>query len=215
MTVPLLLGACLMLAEIQPPAPRDPDHAFAAHLATARRHPEHADFRALRLLFASTSFYDPAPADRFDPAAVEHELNNGERAAALIALDSALIGHWTDIAAHDYAIAACERAGLAARESLHRAFLDGLARSILDSGDGRTPQTAWHVISEAEEELLLYALGSRLESREPLDHDGHALRRLIARDTRGGETTVVYVNVDIPERWRAARGRSRKGTVSP
>jgi hypothetical protein len=195
--------------------PDNPDRTFAAELAAARLDPEHVDFRRLRHLFAATSEFDPAAAVAFDPAPVEYELKNGERAAALVALDRALAGRWTDIAAHDYAITACEKTGFSDRARLHRAFLDGLARSILDSGDGRTPETAWHVISEAEEALLLHALHCRLEKCVTLEHHGQALHRLTARDTRDGRSFEIYVNVDIPHRWHERHAHRRQDNPSP
>jgi hypothetical protein len=193
----------------------DHEQSFARLLAVARQDPEHADFQRLRLSFAATRGYHPDGPGAIDPTPVESELGNGERAAALVALDRVLLNHWTDIAAHDYAISVCQRISHAQRERLHRTFLEGLARSILDSGDGRTPESAWRVISDAEEALLLHALRASLEHRESLDHQGHALHRLTVRESDSSATRALYINVDIPHGWRSNHAQRPEESPAP
>jgi len=61
--------------------------------------------------------------------------------------------------------------GRPAEAMQHAHWYHALVASVLDSGDGRTPATAWVVIYVAEEYALLRALGMR-EQRQTLV-DGH------------------------------------------
>lgn len=195
--------------------PVDPDQAFHAHLAAARLDPDHADFRRLRIAFAKTSRYNPDGPTSLDTSLVESELKNGERAAALVALDRVLIDHWTEIPAHDYAINVCERTGSVRRAAVHHAFLRGLACSILDSGDGKTPGTAWQVTSEAEAQVVLHALHATAEGRSLLDHDGVPIEVVTACQRDSGQRMHYHFNMEIPDRWRADRARDRLEDAAP
>jgi hypothetical protein len=72
---------------------------------------------------------------------------------------------------------------------------DGLVDSVLRTGDGKTPETAWVVISVGEEHSILRALGMQLRSqaltRERLD-------RIEAE--RDGEIHTLYFNPELPFR---------------
>lgn len=84
------------------------------------------------------------------------------------------------------------------RAAYHRRMATGLLRSILNSGDGKTPSTAFVVIGVQEEYALLYVMGLRSTS-QALDHsDGHILDKLSVVDVESSEKSTLYFNVDIP-----------------
>jgi hypothetical protein len=66
-----------------------------------------------------------------------------------------------------------------------------LLRSIADSGDGTTPQSAYRVIAVREEYSFLNALGLRPLGRERVDRNGGGVDALTVAD-RSGATRTVY-----------------------
>lgn len=192
--------AALLAAIVVGPAPAaaddPPDVAFARLLAAAKADPASADFAALRQAFARTSRDTPDPDLDLDPAPVEHELKNGERAAALVALDRMMEGRWIDVPAHAVAASLAERMKNTDRFVLHRAFERGLLDSILDSGDGRSFETAWTVVTFAEESVVLDRLRLHGGARTLVERDGHHYDVHTFRDEALGRETVVHFNID-------------------
>jgi hypothetical protein len=188
--------AAVLLAS-QPAAPAaDPDAAFARLLAAAKAEPGGADFTALRLAYAETSRFDPGASPELDTSPVEHELKNGERAAAAAALDRIMDGRWTDARAHAAAAALCERMKDEDRSSLHREFERGLLDSILETGDGRSFETAWKAVTVADEEAALgwLRLGGG-GSRAMVERDGRRYHVHTFRDEQIGREIVVHFDL--------------------
>jgi hypothetical protein len=67
-----------------------------------------------------------------------------------------------------------------------------LLRSIADSGDGTTPQSAYRVIAVREEYSFLNALGLRPLGRERVDRDGLKVDALTVADRSGASRTVYF-----------------------
>jgi hypothetical protein len=74
-----------------------------------------------------------------------------------------------DIDARLIASMALSKLGRAAEFEEHRLWYKGLVDSVLASGDGRTPETAFVVISVPEEYAVLRALGLRSTQQRLLD----------------------------------------------
>jgi hypothetical protein len=77
----------------------------------------------------------------------------------------------------------------------------GLIDSILKSGDGLRPETAFKVITVDEEYILLGFLGLKCEGQALLKIEGHAYDRLEVKHGRTGRKKVLFFNVDIPMKW--------------
>lgn len=177
--------------------------AYETLLAQAKRDPEKADFKALRLAFAKTDRYRPYAREEFDPAPVEQELKNGERAAALEALDRVLVGRWTDFRAQSYAAGVCGKLGEGERAERHLAFMRGLIDAILGAGDGRSFETAWPVLDVREEYAILEAFELEGGRQALVEHDGHWFDVHTFRDEGTGRERKVYFNIDVPHDWLA------------
>lgn len=76
------------------------------------------------------------------------------------------------------------------RMEMHKRWYHGLVSSVLKSGDGKTPQTAWKTISVAEEYAVLQALelqrGSQALIRDP------RVDELTARRADGTEVKLYF-----------------------
>jgi hypothetical protein len=95
-----------------------------------------------------------------------------------------------DIDAHFISAVALEELGRPAESREHQRWFRGLVESVLASGDGRTPATAYVVISVFEEYSVLRALRLRHRSQVLLKEQIDAL----AVEREDGSRTTVYFN---------------------
>jgi len=77
-------------------------------------------------------------------------------------------------------------------ERKHRAMADGLVKSITDSGDGRTPETAFKVITISEEYMTMFYLGLEVRGQALVDAGGVSYDLLMAVDEGGNEHQVYF-----------------------
>lgn len=124
------------------------------------------DFSALRLQVGSRDdFIDRCDIndEQFSEQQIYTYMNNGDWEAAAGGAEARLQNCPVDIQMHLYAGIALQQLQEHARAQLHFDWYWGLIGSILESGDGKAPETAYVTISIAEEYLTLSALGMSLQ----------------------------------------------------
>lgn len=84
----------------------------------------------------------------------------------------------------------------------HLYFAMGLMQSLMESGDGTTSETAWKVISIAEEYTLLREIGAQILSRA-LTVDKRDAVRVKLPD---GEEKTYYFDVTLSMEWQHKKG---------
>jgi hypothetical protein len=77
----------------------------------------------------------------------------------------------------------------------HRGGAIAMLKSILRTGDGRGPKTAWTVFQVREEYEVMKALGLRVESQTLKDEDGRQFDVLKARAPKDGRGVDVYFDI--------------------
>jgi hypothetical protein len=175
--------ASLLLASAPAAAEDAPDQKkTGAPPATAAPSPgrdwsERPDFAALRAEFGARD--DFAQRCELRPVREGFEHLGGERWSELVALT----GRWAeacpvDIDAHVLRAIALDHSGRADEGDHHRSWARGLFESVLASGDGKTPETAYQVIAVFEEYSMLRLFGYEVK--------GQAL-------TRGGIDAISVV----------------------
>ena len=85
----------------------------------------------------------------------------------------------------------------------------GLIRTILATGDGKTPETAFAVIAVAEEYAIIGALGLKRGQQALINKDGHSYD-LMRVTTKDGAMERLYFNIDRVMRWNAEKMGGRK-----
>ncbi|MCX5735943.1 MAG: DUF4919 domain-containing protein [candidate division NC10 bacterium] len=113
-----------------------------------------------------------------------------ERAQTLLALC------YVDIDAHVVASIVYRQHGDLDRANDHQWIANGLARSILDSGDGKSPETAFEVISVDEEYALFRVLGLRPTGQALMSQAGHSYDVMRMLNPRTQEAFTWHFNVD-------------------
>ena len=193
----LIIGACS--APKQDPVKTQP--SYDVLLARAKRGDRDLDYQALRYAFTTTPAYDPYYGGL---NALKQAMNKAYRAqdcaAATRNAAEVLAVDYVEIDAHLVDDICFRQLGDTASAELHRMTALGLLRSILQSGDGKSPDNAYVVIAVAEEYSLLGTLGLKVTKQSLISKDNHAYDRM---DVRGAEGTAdaVFFNVDRPLSW--------------
>lgn len=174
------------------------DGRYLALADAAIQAPGTVDYAALRRAYAQTSFYSPyggaALAGKLDTA-----LNAAlESAAAVKAYQDITRAHLGHFASHMHALHAAQTKKPAFIDAAaHQKHLDGITGSILNSGNGKTPQTAYHVIDIQEEYMLMKEiLKIQGKKRPTLQQDGHVFD-VFDYTAADGSAATVYFNVDM------------------
>lgn len=158
---------------------------------------EAVDFREMRLAFFETPEYNPMTG-MFDYRALNAPLSQGDYAGAVKAAESVLEKNFVDLNAHMVAYIAHRETKNEEKAKYHRAIADGLLESIKATGDGKSPQTAFEVISISEEYAMFRALGVRAVKQSLVQDNGHSYDAVVVVDPRTNQQTTYYFNVDKP-----------------
>lgn len=171
-----------------------PQQEYQALLERVKKSDASVDFARMRWLRTQLDNYDPYGADREHPMAA---LRAGEAAQAKMLAESILAENYLDLESHFAAAAMAEERGDAAAAAHHRYVMQGILNSILKSGDGKTLDTAFVVISLSEEYAVMHHLGLRVAGQALLHGDGgHSFDLLHGEDPESGSMRDVYFNID-------------------
>lgn len=175
---------------------RRPNESYQDMLRKVHETDSGIDYREFRLAYADTEDYKPS-ADPDLRSAMFGALSakDYERAAGLA--ETILKDRYVDIYAHQVAAVAYRERGDRAKSTIHGSLARELVRSIVESGDGQSPETAMLLISEDEESVILQALQLKMVGQELIDVAGHTLDRVEAMDSGEGHVTL-YFNLDVP-----------------
>ena len=178
-------------------AAANPPSEYATLLESLKAGNTSIDYTRLRTSYMDSPEYKGAK----DILEAEHAmlaaLNAEDYPTALEKAEEVLASEYVNIDAHFAAYIANKQMGAADKAAFHHAVFAGLVGSILNSGDGLSPKTAWIVISVDEEYAVFRVLGMRPSSQSVINSDGHNYDLMKVTDENGAEHTF-YFNVDIP-----------------
>jgi hypothetical protein len=191
----LVLAAALTI--LPPGAAADTPSEYATLLASLKAGNTNIDYARLRFSYMDSPEYKQAKDTTDSENAMLDALNAKDYPSALKSAEEVLASEYVNIDAHFVAYLASKQMGAADKAEFHHAVFKGLVDSILNSGDGLSPKTAWVVISVHEEYFILHVLGMRPSSQSVLQSDGHSYDKMTVKDENGVEH-IFYFNVDIP-----------------
>ncbi len=174
---------------------------YSELLGVAKLDPDTVDFKELRSAYAMSPDYAPYALDKEGLALLNQAHGEGNAQMMATMAERLLKSNYLDIDAHLAAAAAYKGIGDAVRSSYHAKFWKRLLDSIVASGNGRTCQTAFTVISVAEEYALLKALRIQPVSQSLMDAGGHHFDVFEYVNGQTGETMEMYFNIDLPTAW--------------
>lgn len=196
----LLLGLLLLVALSHAPvsSAQEQKPSYESLLEQVRKGDPAADFTALRLAYADNPPKDAAGADPDVTRSMFSAIREKKYGKAIEHAEKILKGKFVDINAHLVASAAYKEKGDAEKEKFHRYVAEGLIKSILSSGDGKSQETAFTVISTDEEYVILRVYGLTPGSQSLLSANGHHYDRLDATNSKTNEKVTLYFNIDRP-----------------
>jgi hypothetical protein len=172
--------------------------SFESLLELVKKRDPAADFTALRLAYFDNP---PKKAGDADPKLTDSMLSamrDKKYGKAIEYAEKIIQDKYVDINAHLVASAANKEQGDAEKEKFHKYVAGGLINSILNSGDGKKPETAFTVISTDEEYVILRYYGLMPERQALLEEKGHYYDRLDGVNPKTNEKVSLYFNIDRP-----------------
>jgi hypothetical protein len=186
-------------AQPSPTPQRPPSEAkkkYEAQLEKAQAGEGAVDYGALRLAFFETEDYNPF-SGMLDYRTLWGTVMQGNWPEAAKQAEIVLAKNYVDINAHMVAFIAYRQQGDVERAKLHRQWADGLIASIKAGGDGKSPATAWHVISTSEEYAVFRSMNLRPAGQALVGDKGHSYDAMRVIDPQNVESKL-YFNVDKP-----------------
>jgi hypothetical protein len=175
-----------------------PPSEYSTLLASLKAGNTDVDYARLRLSYMDSPERKQAKDTGDSEKAMIISLNAKDYAEAIEQADTVLANEYVSIDAHIVEAAAYRGLGVMDKADFHRAIWRGLMDSIVRSSDGKSPKTAWVVISVHEEYVVLQVLGFTLSQQSLLHQDGHSYDEMKVRNQQDRSDQTFYFNVDIP-----------------
>ncbi len=197
----LLPAVCLCLLAAAPafaqPAPAATNGAAAleALLARIKASDPAVDFALARRLYSESPAYTPLR--DVDEPRLREVISRGANMMTLEVARAILARNYLNVDAHLAAAVACDALADMACRLHHEYAARGILDSIVRSGDGRTVETAWVVISVPEEYAIVAVLGMRVLGQEVVRRDGRYYDRLTVRDVDSNADSELFFNIDL------------------
>ena len=196
----MLVVLCLLAVVALPPALAAPDQPseYASLLASLKAGNTDINYTRLRLSYMDSPEYKAAKDVSSSEDAMFEALNKKDYPAALKSAEAVFESNYVNIDAHYVDFMANREMGATEKAEFHRTVFRGLINSIRNSGDGKSPETAWVVISVHEEYVLLRVLGFKPSEQSVTHKDGHSYDIMKVKNATDGTEQTFYFNVDIP-----------------
>lgn len=179
------------------PAQADAQKKYDALLEQAKKGEGAVDYKALRFAFFETPSFNPM-VGMMVYRSLWNVAGQGNWAEAVKQAESVLEKNYVDVNAHMVAYIAHREQKNEEKAKYHRRWAEGLLDSIKSGGDGKSLETAWHVISISEEYALFRALNMRPVGQSLANEKGHAFDVMKTVDPQTNAEVTFYFNVDKP-----------------
>ena len=182
----------------QEPAAKVP---YETLLEKVKKQDSSVNFKELRFSYTETKQYSPYGSDSENRKAMFEALKAEGYEKALALSEKILAANYLDINAHFVAFAANRYLGHLEKADYHKYVFQNLLKSISDSGDGKTMETAFFVISTDEEYALFSFMGLRPAGQALIEDKGHRYDKMTAIDPKTEQSSTYYFNIDKPFNW--------------
>jgi len=155
------------------------------------------DYTAFRLAYAASSKYAP-----YGTIEIVSKLKNaydaGDCPSAMVHAKEVFEVNFIQMDAHKIAALCLKKAGNEEEARRHYAMFLGLFSSVLKSGNGMSPETAFVVIAVDEEYNVLETASLTPVKQERVNHGGSAFDRFEVKLPESDRTATLFFNVDRP-----------------
>ncbi len=182
---------------------KDKPKAPLSYEEILKKNPSEINYFELRMAYTKTDYYNPYGGDN-----VINELSNlfdeGKFKEIIQKVPGLLMPNFVNIDFHMIVFSAAEQLKDNNLLSFHGFVANKLIDSILNSGDGKTPESAYVVINTSEEYTLLGVLGLKMKAQSLLKIEEKNYDLLEAVDGEGNEIKI-YFNIDLPFKWLGSK----------
>jgi TonB family protein len=177
------------------------EREYAEILARVQQGDMTVDFRAFRVAGALKSGPHASKVETEERAAFRNIMAASDWAGALNSAKRALQRDYASPIAQYDAMAAYQALGKTDEAAAHEKILNALLDSIRQSGDGKSPDTAYFVVTVQEEYIFLNrVLHVRATSQAWVRKDGHFYDRLSVPDSTTNQVQYLWFNADSDAR---------------
>lgn len=183
------------------PAAADGDEAYfeIANTVLDGEPPVEA-FQELREAFTETSWYNPAP-DVTWLEELDASIDAGDMNAANDFINANYFYFMPVMDFHLAAMATYRELDDEATLEWHDWFFGRLVDSVIDSGDGQSPETAYETVYEREQMIILEILGLEVDDRREERHNDRLYYVYETTDPEGG-SQEIYFDFSPADDWR-------------
>jgi hypothetical protein len=171
--------------------------AYSALVARAEADDATVDFRQLRLAWLDSAARKRRASTQEMTRTMVQAAQAGEVDKAATAARAILAIDYTDMGAHKYLRQSCAMKGDDPC-ALHEHFVEfRLLNSIIGTGDGKSPPTAWKVTSIDEEYFIMSMIGARLQLQSLAAQDGRMFDKMDVTNAAGVKATLWFDITDF------------------
>ena len=156
------------------------------------------DFTEFRMAYAKSDLYNPYEQNLKLKKEIGETIKKKEYKKAIKLSNEILEKNYVDIEAHMFCLVAYKELDNKSKYEYHGYVLDGLIGSIIKSGNGDSPETAFVVICVREEYIILDILGYKVLKQSLIEKKGHKYDAMGVEEIKTKKKTTIYFNVDIP-----------------
>ncbi len=156
------------------------------------------DFREFRIAYTKSDYYNPYEQNIKIRKEMSLALSDKKHEKALKLANEILERNYVDIEAHMVCLVVYQDIKKENEYEYHAYVLDGLIGSIIKSGNGDSPKTAFEVICVREEYIILDILGYKTLKQSLIEKNGHKYDAMEVEEIKTKKKTTIYFNVDIP-----------------
>ena len=183
-----------------PPSAKAPvgKDEFTRLIAKVRSGDTNVDYQELRAAYAASPGYDPEATKLQAMIGMMDDAANSGNCDGGLALSKKISDiDYVNIDSHLVAAFCYRQRKDIKRADFHHAIATGLIHSIVSSGDGTSPASAYVIVSMDEEYAMLLVMGLEVQRQALVNSNGHSYDRLEST-TREGHPIVVYFDVSRP-----------------
>jgi hypothetical protein len=165
-------------------------------VAQAERGDATVDYNALRFSYPDSVSYDPYGMQTRPLFSAAWDAFQAKDCATATASARAMLKiNYLSVPMHAVLQDCLQQSGDAAGAAREMAISRGLAKSLLDSGDGKSTATAYIVVTLSEEGLVLSYLGFKEEQQALIREQGRVYDLISGHDGKTGEPRSAYFDV--------------------
>lgn len=194
----LLFGVWLAACAGTGVSVRQSESAYLEELLKIKAQSEDADFLALRMAFVRTPEYQPYGGAEYTLSGdLFKAMEESEYRHCVEIANQLLRENYTSLNGH-YAAMVCNM-GLGNEETgmYHRYVLNGLMQSIGNSGDGRSPESAYIAISTPELRAFLRLIGLEINSQALVVEGGKSFDVMGVKYPKSGDEFEMTFDISI------------------